>query len=189
MLWIKELLNVIVRSWWCDPNPLHRYTWQPLWNSLSNASVTWVILLHCSFFKVSKLEKSSKFRPFRPWQMTFGTIQSNPALGNWLVPSLGRFMPKQSKSYWLVCWENGVKCNKRPLGLTAPLSNNTWSMIQSSMNIKWPWFDLSMPPKVKCHEVNWKIIYDSLCVYEILYMMLHLGDTTFWSHVTLIRPW
>ena len=68
--------------------------------------------------------------------------------------------------------------NKRPLGLTAPLSNNTSSMIHSPMNTKWPWFDLSMPPKVKCHEVNWKTIYMIYYVYEKLYMMLHLGDTT-----------
>ena len=41
-----------------------------------------------------KLEKSAKFRPLRPWKITFRAIQSNPALGSWLVPSLGRFMPK-----------------------------------------------------------------------------------------------
>ena len=46
--------------------------------------------------------------------------------------------------------------NKRPLGLTAPMSNNTLSMIQSPMNTQWPWFDLSMPPKVKCYVVNLK---------------------------------
>ena len=34
--------------------------------------------------------------------------------------------------------------NKRPLGLTAPLSNNTLNMIHSQMNTKWHWFDLSM---------------------------------------------
>ena len=74
------------------------------------------------------------------------------------------------------------KINKRPLDLTAPLSNNRLSMIYSPMNTKWPWFDLSMPPKVKCHDVNWKTIYtvyDLLYVHEKLYMMLHLGDTTF----------
>ena len=66
--------------------------------------------------------------------------------------------------------------NKRPLGLTAPLSNNTLSMIYSPMNIKWPWFDLSMPPKVKCHDVNWKTIYriwSTMCSWKIVYMMLH----------------
>ena len=52
--------------------------------------------------------------------------------------------------------------NKRPHGLTAPLSNNTWSIIHSPMNTQWPWFDLSMPPKVKCCGVNWKTIYDLL---------------------------
>ena len=29
------------------------------------------------------------------------------------------------------------------------------SMIHSPMNTKWPCLDLSMPPKVKCLEVNW----------------------------------
>ena len=37
---------------------------------------------------MSKLEKSGKFRTFRPWNMTFRAIQSNPPLGSWLVPSL-----------------------------------------------------------------------------------------------------
>ena len=32
----------------------------------------------------------------------------------------------------------------------------------SWMNTQWPWFDLSIPPKVKCHGVNWKTIYDLL---------------------------
>ena len=53
---------------------------------------------------MSKLDKSGKFRPFRPWKITFRAIQSIPALGSWLVPSLGSFMPKQRKSYtpvWL----------------------------------------------------------------------------------------
>ena len=68
-----------------------------------------------------------------------------------------------------------LNINKRPLSLTAPLSNNTLSMIHSPINTKWHWFDLSMPPKVKCHEVNWKTIYDLLCVYE------NLWDTTPWK--------
>ena len=61
--------------------------------------------------------------------------------------------------------------NKRHLGLTAPLSNNTLSMIYSPMNTKWPWFDLSMPPKVKCHDVNWKTIYRiwfTMCSWKII---------------------
>ena len=66
---------------------------------------------------------------------------------------------------------NSLK-NKRPLGLTALLSNNTLSMIYSPMNTKWPWFDLSMPPKVKCHDVNWKTIY---CIW----FTMCLGDTSF----------
>ena len=41
---------------------------------------------------MSKLEKSGKFRTFGPWKMSFRAIQSNPALGSWLIPSLGRFI-------------------------------------------------------------------------------------------------
>ena len=37
-------------------------------------------------------------------------------------------------------------------------------MIHSQINTQWPWFDLSMPPKVKCNGVNWKTIYDLQCV-------------------------
>ena len=55
--------------------------------------------------------------------------------------------------------------NNRPLGLTAPLPNNTLYMIHSPMNTQWPWFDISMPPKVKCHGVNWKTIYDLLHMF------------------------
>ena len=36
--------------------------------------------------------------------------------------------------------------NKRPLGLTAPLSNNTLRIIHSPMSTIWHWFDLSMTP-------------------------------------------
>ena len=58
--------------------------------------------------------------------------------------------------------------NKRPLGLTAPLSNTTLPMIHSPMNTQWPWLDLSKSPKVKCHGVNWNTIYEYyIC---ILYM-------------------
>ena len=39
---------------------------------------------------------------------TFRAFQSNPALGSWLVPSLGRFMKKMRKSFW----ENCLKCKK-----------------------------------------------------------------------------
>ena len=75
--------------------------------------------------------------------------------------------------------------NKRLLGLTVPLCNNTWSMIHSPMNTKWPWFDLQVQMsrgKLKDH------ILFTMCLWK-MYMMLHLGDATFWSHVTLIRPW
>ena len=40
--------------------------------------------------------------------------------------------------------------------------------------------------KLKDHNYT---VYDLLRVHEKLHMMLHLGDTTFWSHVTLIWPW
>ena len=79
-----------------------------------------------------------------------------------------------------------VQQYKRPLGLTAPLSNNTLSIIHSPMNAQWPWFDLSMLPKVKCHRVNWKSIYDLLYVFHAKFnKMLHLGDITFWKSCDL----
>ena len=40
----------------------------------------------------------------------------------------GRFMPKKQV--------NLAELNKRPLGLTIPLSNNTWSIIHSPMKLK-----------------------------------------------------
>ena len=41
-------------------------------------------------------------------------------------------------------------------------------MIHSQINTQWSWFDLSMPPKVKCNGVNWKTIYDLLYVFHAL---------------------
>ena len=58
-----------------------------------------------------KIGESGKFRPFRPWKMTFRAIQSNPALGSWLVPSVGRFMPKEKKLLTRF-WENCLKVQK-----------------------------------------------------------------------------
>ena len=113
----------------------------------------------------------------------------------WVI-QYGRWQPfceqiKKIKT-WVLMW-NGEKCdrkwfsviqnghrqpfceqnqNKRPLGLTAPLSNNTLCMIYNPMNTKLPWFDLSMPPKVKCHDVNWKTIYRiwfTMCSWQIVY--------------------
>ena len=82
--------------------------------------------------------------------------------------------------------------NKRPLSLTAPLSNCLCytndvylSMIHSQINTKWSSFDLSMPPKVTCHGVNWTI-YDLLYVFHAKFdKILHLGDTTFWKSCDL----
>ena len=57
------------------------------------------------------------------------------------------------------------KVNKRPLGLRALLSNNTWSMIHSPMKLNEHPMTLIWPfntTKGKCHGVNWKIIYDLL---------------------------
>ena len=89
------------------------------------------------------------------------------------------------KSRWKYSYRVG-NWNKRPLGLTAPLSNNTLSIIHSPMNAQWPWFDLSMPPKVKCHRVNWNIIYDVLYVFHAKFnKMLHLGDIIFWKSCDL----
>ena len=59
-------------------------------------------------------------------------------------------------------------------------------MIHSQINTQWSWFDLSMPPKVKCNGVNWKTIYDLLDVFHAKFdKMLHLGDATFWKSCDL----
>ena len=56
----------------------------------------------------------------------------------------------------------------------------------SQMNTQWPWLDLSMPPKIKCHGVNWNIIYDLLYVFHAKFdKMLHLGDSNFWKSCVL----
>ena len=60
--------------------------------------------------------------------------------------------------------------------------NNTLSMIHTQWNQRtliWPF-----NAKVKCHEVNWKTIYDLL--YNAQFdMILHLEDTTFWKSCDL----
>ena len=67
-----------------------------------------------------------------------------------------------------------------------------WCRAQWSwMNTQWHWFELSMPPKVKCHGVNWKTI-----IY-LLYkrFIQNLIKCSIWeiqpfeTHVTLIWPW
>ena len=59
-------------------------------------------------------------------------------------------------------------------------------MTYSQMNTQWPWFDLSMPPKVKYDGVNWKTIHDLLYVFHAKFdKMLHLGDATFWKSCDL----
>ena len=64
--------------------------------------------------------------------------------------------------------------NKRPLGLTAPLSNNTLCMIHTPMN------------KFKCHGVNWKTIWFTIYVFHAQFdKMFHLWD----EPLTLIWPW
>ena len=57
-------------------------------------------------------------------------------------------------------------------------------MIHSQINTQWSWFDLSMPPKVKCNGVNWKTIYDVFHP-KLDKKMLHLGDATFWKSCDL----
>ena len=58
---------------------------------------------------------------------------------------------------------------------------------------QWPWLDLSMPPKVKCHGVNWKTIYDLLYLFFMQNLIRcfieEIHVQTFESHVTLIWPW
>ena len=61
------------------------------------------------------------------------------------------------------------KYNKRPLGLTAPLSNNTLSMIHSPMNTQWPFY----ATQGQCHGVNWKTI-PYICMYKSRYLSLNM---------------
>ena len=79
---------------------------------------------------MSKLEKSSKFRPFRPWKLTFRAIQSNPALAELISTILGKVHAKIEKKlltsflrkcYWPVFWENGVKCKKGQIWTVWPV--------------------------------------------------------------------
>ena len=56
-------------------------------------------------------------------------------------------------------------------------------MMHSQINTQWSWFDLSMPPKVKCNGANWNTIYDLLYVFHAKFdkKMFHVGDATFWK--------
>ena len=60
---------------------------------------------------MSKLERSGKFRPFRPWKITFRAIQSNPALGM-ISTILGKVLAKIEKKLLTSFWENCLKCKK-----------------------------------------------------------------------------
>ena len=78
------------------------------------------------------------------------------------------------------------------------VSNRLWPecasfMKYSPLKTQWPWFALSISSKVKCHtchKVNWKAIYNLLCVFHTNFdhMMHHLWDTTPWKSVNLIWP-
>ena len=61
-----------------------------------------------------------------------------------------------------------TKYNKRPLGLTAPLSNNTRSMIYSPMNTKWPWFG---PFNATQGQMSWCKLKDHI-PYMIYYVFM-----------------
>ena len=39
-------------------------------------------------------------------------------------------------------------------------------MNNSQLKCHWPWFELSMSSKVKFYQVNWKAMYDLLCVFH-----------------------
>ena len=113
-----------------------------------------------------------KFRILNHTELSFYIEYINVKICQYIV--LGRSLRKlwENKFSLLVNCMRYLPKNKRPLGLTAPLSNNTLSMIYNPMNTKWPWFDLSMPPKVKCHDVSWKTIYRiwfTMCSWKIVY--------------------
>ena len=81
--------------------------------------------------------------------------------------------PIYYKTRGLSAWQ--LRC----LIVYATLNDVYLSMIHSQINTQWSWFDLSMPPKVTCHGVNWTI-YDLLYVFHAKFdkKILHLGDTT-----------
>ena len=94
---------------------------------------------------------------------------------------------------YLVLFENMILLvcliNKRPLGLTGLLSNNTLCMIHSPMNTKW---DLIWPLNATQGQMSWGKLKDhiwfTIYVYVFhatFYMMLNLGDTTFWKSCDL----
>ena len=50
--------------------------------------------------------------------------------------------------------------------------------------------DLCHPKETPCQTRSlstWQLC--CLILHWVFYMILHVGDTTFWSHVTLIQPW
>ena len=64
-------------------------------------------------------------------------------------------------------------------------------MKYSQLETQWAWFYISMLPKVKCHLVKWKTMYDLEYVLTHFYhkMYHHVWDTTaVESYVTLIWP-
>ena len=63
----------------------------------------------------------------------------------------------------LMSSRRSIMLSRRPLGLTAPLSNNTLSMIHSPKNTQWSWLDLSMPPR-------WNVMGQAEIPYDLLYL-------------------
>ena len=57
--------------------------------------------------------------------------------------------------------------------------------------IHWVWYTAQRTPNDQGQMSRGKLkdhTWFTICLWKS-YMMLHLGDTTFWRHVTLIRPW
>ena len=129
---------------------------------------------------------------FQTLKMTFWISQWNPSLDSWSISSQRSCIQEIKKSYQTAFEKIDKTRGLSAWELRCLIIHGLWYRAQwSLMNTQWPWFDLSTPPNVKCHGVNWKTIYDLLyrrfiqnlircSIYEI---------QPFETHVTLIWPW
>ena len=92
---------------------------------------------------MSKLEKSGKFRPFRPCKMTFRAIQSNPALGRLISTILGKVHAKIDKNLLTSVWEKCLKSKKGTHLDLLTFQNYPWSDSTKSFL----WYVVNVIPK------------------------------------------
>ena len=79
--------------------------------------------------------------------------------------------------------------NKRPLGLRAPLSNNTWSMIQSPMKLNEHPMTLIWPFNATQGQMSWGKLKDH--IYDLLYrrFIQNLISCSIYNLLKLRKPW